>query len=109
MATLQLDIKTKQAVQAEFINALRNEGLILVPEKYAHMVAELEKKQYQALKAKTITPYKIAKLSLIPGANSIKTITDMIADGRIGVNEWFKDANNKTYVMVSAVKRLRDE
>ena len=101
MGIPKLDIGTLEAV-GEYLKA---NNLIVVPK-------DAYKQQQEAnslLKQKSLTPYMIIKHGLLPGVSNLKTIKNMVLDGRIGVNENYKDENGKWFIMTSAIKRLRDE
>lgn len=104
-----IDPIQKELLQREFITALKDAGLVLLPKAAAEYGTDFLVKQKIALSKTAITPYKIAKLKLIPGVKTLKTVKDMINDGRIGVNEFYTDSSGKTYVLTAAVKRLRND
>jgi len=104
---ITLDPHTREAIRREYIQAIKDQGLILVPDHVGLKALEIMKEQEQLLKHKHLTPYQIAKHGLIPGITTLKTIKNMIADGRIGTNEWYLDAGGKYHILTQAIKRLR--
>lgn len=90
-------------------NFLKAEGLILVSEDIAKLGADIYLDQKRILKQKTITPYLIAKFRLLPGVKTLKTIKNMVEDGRISKNEYYIDNSGKMHILTMAVKRLRNE
>ena len=103
-----LDPKITTALRREFITAIKDEGLVLVPKHIGEHALTFYKKQQDLLKKKAVTPYQIANYNLLPGVTNLKTIKNMIADGRITTDESFKQ-DNKVFVLTEALKRLRNE
>ena len=70
---------------------------------------DVERKQREAglLRKKSISAHAIVKHQLIPGIKSPKTIKNMAKDGRLGLNEFYKDNKGTFLVLTSAVKRIR--
>lgn len=106
---ISLDATTRAAIKREFIDAIKAEGLVLVPEAVAGLAVDVFVKQKKLLSRKTLTPYTIAKFQLVPGVKSLKTIKHMALDGRISKNEFFIDASGKMQILTMAIKRLRNE
>lgn len=75
-----LDPHTREAISREFIQAIDDHGLLLVPNHIGMATLKLIKEQDQLLKQKYLTPYQIAKHELIPGKTTLKTIKNMIQD-----------------------------
>ena len=101
--------ETREVLTREFISAIKLSGLVLVPSEVGAAGLDVVKQHQQLLKKKYLSPYKIAKAKLLPGVTHLNTIKNMIADGRIDQDEWFKDADGKTQVLSIAIKRLRHE
>lgn len=101
---LTLSPEDREIIQREFIAALRNEGMVVVPK----FVVEFEKRKMMLLKRKSITPFMIEKYKLLNGVTR-KTVMNMIKDGRIRTGEWYKDSRGITYVLTMAIKRINNE
>ena len=104
---MEIDPKITTAIKREFITALKDEGLVLIPHEAGPFVVTFFKKQQSLLKRKCVTPYQIANYKLIPGINNITTIKNWIDNGKITADEWFM-RDGKYYVLTSAVKRLNE-
>lgn len=104
----QLDPYTLSTAKAEFIQAIKDENLVLIPAEYGPHVAELITQQNQLLKQKAISAYKVAKYRLIPKATTVRTVKNMVADGRISKMHAYKDDKDKLYIMSAAIRLLRN-
>ena len=102
---MELDQLTKNTIQAEFIQALKNEGLIVVPKDSYNQQMEVK----ALLKKEYLSPYCIAKSQLIPKVTTVQTVYNMILRGDIHHTEWFYDKKGNYQVITSALKRLRNE
>lgn len=103
----ELDTYTLTAAKREFIQAIKDENLMLIPAEYGAHVMELVAVQNRLLKHKSISAYKVAKYRLIPNVTTVRTVKNMVADGRISAMHAFKDASGKLQIMTSAIKLLR--
>jgi hypothetical protein len=99
----------REVLQREFITAIKHSGLVLVPNDVAQHSMEFLKQQHDVMKCKYVSPYKIAKYKLLPGVTHLQTVKNMIDDGRIAPDEWFKDEADKIQILTTALKRLRHE
>lgn len=104
---MEFDPTLKTAIRREFIEAIKEEGLLLVPYEVGHHVITIYKRQQSLMKQKAVTPYQIANYKLIPGITSIKTIRNWIDSGKIRDYEWYMKGK-KYYVLTEAVRRLND-
>lgn len=109
MAEIVIDIQQKKALQHEFIEALKAANLVILPEDAAAFAHDFYKEQKKLLAQKALTPYQIAKYKLLPGVKTLKTVKDMINDGRITGSEYYNDTNGKLKISCVAIKRLRNE
>lgn len=105
----EFDPHTVTALRREFIQAIRDEKLILIPAEYGDLVFNTVKKQQDLLSQKAITAFKVARYNLIPNCTTIRTLKNMVVDGRISKHERYYDTSGKLYIMTNAIKRLRDE
>lgn len=101
------DSKTSEQIRGEFISALKEEGLILIPQEVGPAAISFYRKQQNLLKQTSVTPYQIANYGLIPGIRSLKTIMNWIGSGKISRDEWYKEGD-KTYVLTEAINRLNN-
>ena len=92
-------------LQKNFIEALKNEGLVLVPEHVAKYSLGFYEKRRQLLTRIMVTPYEVVKWDLLNGVKSIKTVKNMIKDYRIGVKEHLQK-DGKLYILTNAIKRI---
>jgi len=84
---VSIDPYTREAIQREYIEALREAGLVVLPNSLAAEALLLIKDRETLLKQKHLTQYQIAKAHLIPGKTTAQTIKNMISDGRITKDE----------------------
>ena len=104
---MELDQKVIDRLKSEFISAIKDEGLVLVPEQVGKFATKFSLKQKALLKQKSVTPYQIANYDLISGVTSLKTIKIWIREGKIKADEWYK-TGEKYFVITEALKRLND-
>ncbi|WP_323028431.1 hypothetical protein [Gelidibacter japonicus] len=106
MKNVSLSPITIAEISTTFINQLKEEGLVLMPEKFSPAVALVYAKRKKLLAQKTVTPYQIEKYGLLNDPVTADTIKNMIKDGRITDREAFIDAKGHHQVMTTAIKRL---
>ena len=82
---------------------------MLVPADIAALGFDALKKRNNVLKGKFASPNTIEKHSLLYGVKCRHTVLNMIKDGRITKDEWFKDVSGNYQVLISAIKRLNGE
>jgi len=89
----------------EFLETLKNHGLIIVSAREFELQKELHRKRLMKRKALTLT--EIASNKLLP-VNTSKGVNDWILSGKIKPTEWYREATGKKRIMVStlAIKRL---
>ncbi len=104
----ELDTYTLTAAKREFIQAIKDENLVLIPAEYGPHVMELINTQTRLLKNKSVSAYKVAKYRLIPNVTTVRTVKNMVADGRISPMHAYTDADGKLQIMTSAIKLLRN-
>jgi len=92
-------------IQKLFIDALKEEGLVCVPDHVAKYAVNFYEKQRQMLTRVMVTPYEIVKWDLLNGVKSIKTVKNMVKDCRIGVKEHHY-VNDKLHILTEAIKRI---
>jgi hypothetical protein len=105
----EFDPVAREVFQREMIGTLKGAGLLLVPEEAGPFALRFYKEQQQLLKLKHSTPYLIAKYKLLPKHPDLRTIKNMVKDGRIRPGEVFENTKGMLQIMMSAVKRLRNE
>lgn len=78
--------------------------------KASDLDAELQLKKAKArmMRRNRLTPYEISKFELINGVKSIKTVKNMVVDGRIRPDENYKDSSGKLYITRAAIERLNN-
>ena len=103
----EYDPYTLTAAKREFIQAIKDENLILIPAEYGEVVFDVVKKQQSLLKHKAVSAYMVAKYKLIPNVNTLRTIKNMVADGRISASECYHDASGKLHIITNYIKRVR--
>lgn len=106
--TIELSKESINQINQALISELKNQGLVLVPESLARVSMVVHAQKKQILKKKFVTPFEIAKYGLINNVKSRQTVMNMIADGRIGKKEHFKDQRNRTMVSVQAINRINN-
>lgn len=106
MSTVTLSSQTIAEINHTFIASLKEQGLVLLPERFTPAVALVFAKRKKLLTQKTVTPYQIEKYALLNDPVTADTIKNMIKDGRITNKEAFVDAKGHHQVMTSAIKRL---
>lgn len=103
-----IDPKQKQAIQQEFIQALTDAGLVIMPYSVGMYASNFYKEQQKLLRQKSVTAYQIAKWQLLPGVKSIKTVKNMVKDGRIAAGESYVNTHGVQCILTTAIKRLQD-
>ncbi|MGE5944091.1 MAG: hypothetical protein ACM31G_07110 [Flavobacteriales bacterium] len=107
MGAIKLDNDTFNA----FADILKQRGLIVVPQNEFENKAWYNKRS-NLLRKKWLTPYEIAKFELLDTKPTLKTIKNMITEGRILKHETYIDESGKIpKVMVSrqAIERLNNK
>lgn len=108
MENINLSPITIAEISTTFINELKREGLVLLPEKYSAAVLQVFEKRNRLMKQRTVTPYQIAKYGLLNKKVSISTVKNMIKDGRISAKEARTDAKGNHFVLTAAINRLNN-
>lgn len=99
------DIATLDLAANHFIERLKAEGLILVPERVAEHGLSYYEKRRKLLAKKTVSPHEIVKYELL-GATTVRTIKNMIKDGRIHATECYQETTGRWRIMTSAINRI---
>lgn len=90
----------------KLISKLASKGLVVVTAALADDALRIRKAKDRLMRRSKLTPYEVSKFKLLPGAPSLTTVKNMIADGRILKDEVFTDKNNKQYVTRECINRL---
>jgi len=98
--------ETVTAVARELTDNLRDSGLVIVHKSVAQYGFFFMQRREKLLKQKAVTPSLIVKYQLINQEQSVGTIKNMVKDGRITTNEWFKDNKNVMHITTAAIQRL---
>lgn len=98
-----LDQHTINAVMATF----KAEGLVLIPEEAGKFVTKFYEKRKTVLKQTWVTAYEVAEYQLLNKKPSLKTVKNMIEDGRITADETYKN-KGVHMVLVSALHRINN-
>jgi len=93
----------------QIVDGLADKGLAVVPANLVEPAMTLQKARERILKRSKITPYEIEKFKLLPGAPTQNTVKNMVKDGRITDNEWFRDRTGKIYITRACINRLNNE
>lgn len=101
--------ETVTAVARELSENLRERGLVIVHKSVAQYGFFFMQRREQLLKQKAVTPSLIVKYQLLNQVQSIGTIKNMVKDGRITKNEWFKDNKNVLHITTAAINRLNND
>lgn len=102
MGQVKLHPESITALVAE----MKQQNLVLVHSSVAYYGFEFMREREAMLKLKAVTPNMIIKYKLLTNVKSVRTIKNMVADGRIGKNEWFKDSKGVMQILTAAIKRI---
>jgi hypothetical protein len=89
-----------------FIQSLKDNGLVLLPEKAAHFANSYYQDREKVLLRDAVTPNDIIKYDLLEGVKSSNTVRNWVTSGRIREDECFKTKTGILKVKMSAIKRL---
>jgi len=106
MDAIKLSPETITALKRELVAELKNEGLILVHKSSVFADVNKLREREAIMRLKTVTPNMIIKHQLLNNVKSVRTIKNMVKDGRIKANEWLKDSNGTMQVLTAAINRL---
>lgn len=109
MGFVTLHPETITAINREFIDSIKREGLVLVSAADAELLIVLAKERKRLLKGKYVSTHQIEKYALLDGVKTRQTVVNMIKDGRISVNEWLPDAKDNYKILTTAIHRLNGE
>lgn len=101
---LSLDQHTIDTVMATF----KAEGLILVPEAVGKHASIFYDKREKLLKQKWVTAYEVAEFQLLNRKPTLKTVKNMIKDGRITKDENYINDKGVSMVLVAAIHRINN-
>ena len=109
MGIVTLDPETRSALNRELVDFLKREGLMCVTQDIALLGIEAMQTRKNVMKRKYVSPNTIEKHHLLAGVKTRHTVVNMIKDGRITVDEWFKDVSGNYQVLTKAIRRLNNE
>ena len=104
-----IDPVQRAILQREFITAIKDAGLVLMPKQIANELFDLKTKQQKALLKKTITPYKVARLKLIEGVGTTNGVKNYITRNAVADVDYYSDSNGKLQILTTALKRIIHE
>jgi hypothetical protein len=93
-------------IVSNLMDSFKKEGLVLVPENAAVFALQYAAERKKAFKKTAVTPHTIVKYKMLNTNPTVRTIKNMVKDGRIGVEEHYRDSKDHLYVLVSAIKRI---
>jgi hypothetical protein len=96
------------AIVNSIVDGLAAKGLAVVPANLVEPAMALQKAKDLLMKRGKVTPYEIAKFELLDGVKALKTIKNMVADGRIKKHEHFIDRSGKLYITTECINRLNE-
>jgi len=102
-----IDPEQREVLQREFIAALHDAGLVVVPKYLSVKAVDVEKRKRELLQQRSVTTYEIEKYKLLPRTRA--TVLNWVAKGVIKKGEWYKDDKGVTRVLTIAIKRLNNE
>lgn len=103
--TVRLDQQSILDVTENVLNAIKSQGLVLLPENVAQFSYQFYTKRKQLMAGKTVSPDEIVKYDLLNGVKSRNTVKNWINKGIIREKE-FVIIDGKYRILVSAIKRL---
>jgi hypothetical protein len=108
MGEIKLSPESITALKRELVAELKSEGLILVHKSSVFTDVNKLREREAIMRLKTVTPSMIIKHQLLINVKSVRTIKNMVKDGRIKANEWLKDSNGTLQILTAAIKRLNN-
>lgn len=88
------------------METIQKKGLVLVPENAAEFALQFAAERKKAFKKTAVTPQTIVKYKMLNSKPTVRTIKNMVKDGRIGVEEHYRNDKDHLYILVSTIKRL---
>ena len=92
----------------KLVDALAARGLVVGPASIMDDAMRLQKAKTRLMRRNKLTPYEVAKFKLLPNQPTLKTVKNMIDDGRIRRDEVFTDKSGKRYITKACIERLTD-
>lgn len=101
------DTLSKVSVK-DIIEALKIEGLVLVPKTYMDSFINVKEAQLQALTTRHISSYRVAKLKLINGITTNLGVKQLMKRDFVLDQDYYIDDKGIMQVLTSTIKTLRN-
>lgn len=110
MEVINLSRRSIEMISESLLEALKEEGMVLMPAHMAHSVMILEEKRQALMKQKYVTIMQIINNKLLIHTPTKQTIVNMIQDGRIHHTEVIKKEEKNKYgrylISTDAIRRI---